>query len=274
MTRYAVCISLLFLCALMALFTPVAHTQHTQPPSNEKTTTGSIGFFAGNTSLPLYPRGEGRGQRWRGELDLEGRSPHHRFAWGLSAEISGGSIIDNPDACSFQFFFKTRMANGFFIGISHRDAYALNHLIVGDIAARRLESSVNSWWIDLSYKKESPVRTFSAGYSYMLAGNEPLFATHFTHPYAKHSLFGMYERHLSHGITLRLDAHLTSANVLNKFRLDLAGAIEKELPYAPAWSVELRGFTSRNFGTGALTKYNGESLHNPCGILFGVRYRF
>lgn len=108
--------------------------------------------------MPIYSRGNGRYERWRGGIKLN--FPGKKYEGCLQTEIAGAAVFDNPD----RFNFAVRLdriknlgtKNKLIFGILHTDAYALNALPIPDPLARRPTSSVNATWAEIGWRASRP----------------------------------------------------------------------------------------------------------------------
>lgn len=155
----------------------------TQPAQAEHRTVGSVEFRVGKTDLPLYPRGGGPDRKWELDGILAIDSPHWEFR--LQPTLIGGSIIDNPDQFRFDVSADYKLPLGFRAIASHDDAYALNHEIVPDSAARRPNSSVNAWWLGGAWQTGNYAHGGRIALRRSVAGNVPVWYGAPSIPYAQ-----------------------------------------------------------------------------------------
>ncbi len=148
---------------------------------NEKV-SGDVYFDLGPSGVPVYPRGGGRNEHWRTGINL--KLDYKKMEFYFTPGVVGAATFDNPDRFQFMVGGAYKLPRMFYLQIMLTDAYALNNISPVDPAARRPASGVNSLWLGGFWKLKKDQNDVSVFARYAPRGNEPVFFTHFTKPYA------------------------------------------------------------------------------------------
>ncbi len=232
---------------------------------------GELGFRVGTTTLPIYPRGEGNNSHYEGEFKLN--TTYKRTTFHLGGLLKGGSTFDNPDGFNLTFGLDIKLNKNFSLILEHTDAYALNHNIIRDTQSRVGGSSVNAWWVGVRHTGTvGPIRIATEA-RHVFAGNEPLFFTHFTRPYALQSLGSTVDIFPNAKIRGQVKNEFFFHSRLNEFRSESSGHLRFFITRHGAIELSARTIRNSNIQNGVVD-FRNLPLRNRSGAFVGFVYIF
>lgn len=232
---------------------------------------GELNFRVGTTTIPIYPRGEGNNTHYEG--GVKASADYKKFGFWLETKVRGGSTFDNPDGFDLDFGGQVKLRPSLYLTMEHRSQYALNHELIRDSQSRRGGSPVNSWWLGLRYRRPVYNTGIEINLQHLFAGNEPLFYTHFTRPYALQNITISSNTIATQRIRLLTSHSFFFHNRLNEFRYELQGAIR--IQTTPNVYLELSGRRHANYNSPTYLKdFKGRDFRPRGGLFIGLAYSF
>ena len=259
-------VKILCFCAILQWF---LFSQNVNAQSSHS--HGEIGLNVGTTSIPIYPRGEGNNEHYEGHFNIN--TTYKRATFRLGGILNGGSTFDNPDGFHLFLGLDIKLQDKLYLILEHTDNYALNHPIIRDPQARTGGSSVNAWWVGLKYVSDlGPIR-ITTNARHMFAGNEPLFFTHFTRPYALESFGSILEIFPNYPIRGQISNQFYFHGRFNELRLESSGSIRFFITDHSA--IELSAKTIQNYNEPIrVVDFRNRKLRNRGGAFIGFVYVF
>lgn len=232
---------------------------------------GELNFKVGTTTIPIYPRGEGNNTHYEG--GIKASADYQKFGFWLETKVRGGSTFDNPDGFDLDFGGQIKIKPSIYFTIEHRSQYALNHAIIRDSQSRRGGSPVNSWWLGLRYRTLVKSTGLELQYQHAFAGNEPLFYTHFTRPYAIQNASIATVTQITPRIFANTNNSFFFNNKLKEFRYELQGNLQ--IQTTKNVYLELSGRRYSNHGVpNHVLDFRGNTLRPRGGLFVGLVYKF